>query len=264
MNFYRASVGESPSAAWRERTADSVRKYIFRKGRSKGLSFTPASPSSPWRKRRKTGTRFGVSVFWWTIKGSFSRELRARSSAALTGLAAARSRSGSDSTLCCHSLPSRRYATLCCHSLPLPLRTLAADGEKRAPAAGCPFFWWTIKGSFSRELRARSSAALTVRRTVIHSRFPFEPLTQNAKNGHPLRGVRFLVDHQGLVLARTARSVFRGSDSTLCCHSLPLPLRALSPMAKKRAPAAGCPFFWWTIKGSNLGPTGYEPVALTN
>ena len=25
------------------------------------------------------------------------------------------------------------------------------------------------------------------------------------------------------------------------------------------------PFFiWWTIKDSNLGPTGYEPVALTN
>ena len=22
--------------------------------------------------------------------------------------------------------------------------------------------------------------------------------------------------------------------------------------------------FWWAIKGSNLGPTGYEPVALTN
>ena len=22
--------------------------------------------------------------------------------------------------------------------------------------------------------------------------------------------------------------------------------------------------FWWTIKDSNLGPTGYEPVALTN
>lgn len=21
---------------------------------------------------------------------------------------------------------------------------------------------------------------------------------------------------------------------------------------------------WWTIKGSNLGPSGYEPVALTN
>ena len=136
MNFYRASIGESPSAAWRERTADSVRKYIFRKGQSKGLSFTPASPSSPFADGEKTGTRNGV-----------------------------------------------------------------------------PVFWWTIKGSFSRELRARSSAALTVRRTVIHSRFPFEPLT---------------------------------------------------PMAKKRAPASGCPFFWWTIKGSNLGPTGYEPVALTN
>ena len=28
-----------------------------------------------------------------------------------------------------------------------------------------------------------------------------------------------------------------------------------------------CPTFgkvWWAIKDSNLGPTGYEPVALTN
>ena len=23
-------------------------------------------------------------------------------------------------------------------------------------------------------------------------------------------------------------------------------------------------FYWWAIKDSNLGPTGYEPVALTN
>jgi hypothetical protein len=23
-------------------------------------------------------------------------------------------------------------------------------------------------------------------------------------------------------------------------------------------------FHWWAIKDSNLGPTGYEPVALTN
>ena len=34
----------------------------------------------------------------------------------------------------------------------------------------------------------------------------------------------------------------------------------------ERHPAlgAGCLSFWWAIKGSNLGPTGYEPVALTN
>ena len=41
----------------------------------------------------------------------FGSRLRARSSAALTGLAAARSRSGSDSPPDCHSLPSRRFAT---------------------------------------------------------------------------------------------------------------------------------------------------------
>ena len=32
--------------------------------------------------------------------------------------------------------------------------------------------------------------------------------------------------------------------------------------AKKATPKGG--FAWWTIKDSNLGPTGYEPVALTN
>ena len=25
-----------------------------------------------------------------------------------------------------------------------------------------------------------------------------------------------------------------------------------------------CAFFWWTFRDSNPGPTGYEPVALTN
>ena len=33
---------------------------------------------------------------------------------------------------------------------------------------------------------------------------------------------------------------------------------------KRRTPLWGVLRFWWTIKGSNLGPTGYEPVALTN
>ena len=91
-------------------------------------------------KGEKRAPASGCPFFWWTIKGSFSRELRARSSAALTGLAAARSRSGSDSTLCCHSLPSRRYATLCCHSLPLPLRALFADGEKTGTRFGVSVF----------------------------------------------------------------------------------------------------------------------------
>ena len=31
---------------------------------------------------------------------------------------------------------------------------------------------------------------------------------------------------------------------------------------KDRRMAVFC--FWWTIKGSNLGPAGYEPAALTN
>ena len=33
---------------------------------------------------------------------------------------------------------------------------------------------------------------------------------------------------------------------------------------KRRPPSGGLLLFWWTIKGSNLGPAGYEPAALTN
>ena len=29
-------------------------------------------------------------------------------------------------------------------------------------------------------------------------------------------------------------------------------------------PAELCPYIWWAIRDSNPGPTGYEPVALTN
>ncbi len=37
----------------------------------------------------------------------------------------------------------------------------------------------------------------------------------------------------------------------------------LSVEKKKRTPIFGSPF-WWAIRDSNPGPTGYEPVALTN
>ena len=46
------------------------------------------------------------------------------------------------------------------------------------------------------------------------------------------------------------------------------PLTSTLPVL--RAPnCANAPWYvgmkvWWAIKGSNLGPTGYEPVALTN
>ena len=33
---------------------------------------------------------------------------------------------------------------------------------------------------------------------------------------------------------------------------------------KRGQPQGQTSFCWWTIKDSNLGPTGYEPVALTN
>ena len=63
---------------------------------------------SPEQKRRHAHE--GHTAFLELLMG-FGSRLRARSSAALTGLAAARSRSGSDSPPDCHSLPSRRFAT---------------------------------------------------------------------------------------------------------------------------------------------------------
>ena len=36
------------------------------------------------------------------------------------------------------------------------------------------------------------------------------------------------------------------------------------PPSKTKSHPFGWRFAWWTIKDSNLGPTGYEPVALTN
>ena len=116
---------------------------------------------------------------------SVSRELRARSSAALTGLATARSRSGSDSTLCCHSVPSRRFATPCCHSVPLPFEPLRYQ-KKESTHKRCV----QIKGSVSRELRARSSAALTAHCAVIQYRSPSSPCGTK-KREHPQEVLSF-------------------------------------------------------------------------
>ncbi len=35
-------------------------------------------------------------------------------------------------------------------------------------------------------------------------------------------------------------------------------------MAEKKTVPFGTVFIWWAIRDSNPGPTGYEPVALTN
>ncbi len=37
-----------------------------------------------------------------------------------------------------------------------------------------------------------------------------------------------------------------------------------APPSKTKNHPTGWRFAWWSIKDSNLGPTGYEPVALTN
>ena len=37
-----------------------------------------------------------------------------------------------------------------------------------------------------------------------------------------------------------------------------------APPNKTKSHPFGWRFAWWSIKDSNLGPTGYEPVALTN
>ena len=51
---------------------------------------------------------------------------------------------------------------------------------------------------------------------------------------------------------------------TLFCNCVAEQGRVLldGPPRKKATQMGG--FAWWTIKDSNLGPTGYEPVALTN
>ena len=66
-------------------------------------------PNKSYSRKGGMPTR-GIPPFLELLMG-FGSRLRARSSAALTGLAAARSRSGSDSPPDCHSLPSRRFAT---------------------------------------------------------------------------------------------------------------------------------------------------------
>ena len=41
-------------------------------------------------------------------------------------------------------------------------------------------------------------------------------------------------------------------------------LSFLTMFSYREQPSGGLLLFWWTIKGSNLGPAGYEPAALTN
>ena len=65
----------------------------------------------------------------------------------------------------------------------------------------------------------------------------------------PVRGcdglvsVAALTAHLAVIHYRSASSPFRAQTGGMQPHT---------------------PCLWWTIKGSNLGPTGYEPVALTN
>ena len=65
------------------------------------------------------------------------------------------------------------------------------------------------------------------------------PKTKNHRNG----GFLFLVEHRGFEPLTSTLPVLRAPN----CANAPWVMK-----------------FWWAIKGSNLGPTGYEPVALTN
>ena len=60
-------------------------------------------------------------------------------------------------------------------------------------------------------------------------------------NAHPFYGGTFMVD-------------------SLC----PNPFKRRPAAYTEKALCIRKVLFWWTIKGSNLGPTGYEPAALTN
>ena len=41
-------------------------------------------------------------------------------------------------------------------------------------------------------------------------------------------------------------------------------LLSYTPIYEKQKRFAASAFVWWAIRDSNPGPTGYEPVALTN
>ena len=66
------------------------------------------------------------------------------------------------------------------------------------------------------------------------------------------------------ILARTARSVFRGSDSPPDCHSLPLPFDSFRPTThkKRRDDLSHLVFFWQGRKDSNPRPMVLETSTL--
>ena len=101
---------------------------------------------------------------------------------------------------------------------------------------------------FSRELRARSGSALTVHRTVIHSRTRSIP--SNAKRNESTDGrSRFFGGSEGnRILARTARSVRFGSDGPPDRHSLPNPFDSLRLIKETRAPK-GAPVSLVDLRG---------------
>ena len=43
-----------------------------------------------------------------------------------------------------------------------------------------------------------------------------------------------------------------------------LSLHYVVTINKNKEALLPCFYLWWAIRGSNPGPTGYEPVALTN
>ena len=45
---------------------------------------------------------------------------------------------------------------------------------------------------------------------------------------------------------------------------VPMKKISLVVMGDKKREALKASLFWWAIRDSNPGPTGYEPVALTN
>ena len=92
-------------------------------------------------------------------------------SKAATCLAAARSRSGSDSHLGCHSIPSRRFATrserLYSHAVPLPSRK-EPFATHRARLFLALFRCLTLEGLTTRRFTARMKAWLNIRAKQRH------------------------------------------------------------------------------------------------
>ena len=60
--------------------------------------------------------------------------------------------------------------------------------------------------------------------------------------------------------------VEKSEDIFILCYGGDKEIRTLDPLRARQvlSQLSYTPISWWTFRDSNPGPTGYEPVALTN